>query len=82
MKQGGTAMVITLDPELEAALNDVARQKGIAPEALAVQALRQGFLAPTLTPPQEEWEQLLRSTGTDCGVSLSNEAVSSEGLYD
>ena len=30
----------------------------------------------------EERLQLLRSAATDCGVSLSNEAVSSEGLYD
>lgn len=28
-------MVITLDPELEAALNEVARSKGVAPEVLA-----------------------------------------------
>jgi hypothetical protein len=31
---------------------------------------------------QEEWLRRLRSAASDCGVSLSNEAVSSEGLYD
>lgn len=30
----------------------------------------------------EEWLRRLRSAATDCGVSLSNEALSSEGLYD
>ena len=31
---------------------------------------------------QEEWLRRLRGAASDCGVSLSNEAVSSEGLYD
>ena len=76
-------MVITLGPDLESALNDLARKKGVAPEVLALQALRERFLAPTLgTPPRDDWERRLRSAATDCGVSLSNEAVSSEGLYD
>jgi hypothetical protein len=33
-------MVITLGPELEAALNEAARGQGLAPEALALKALR------------------------------------------
>jgi hypothetical protein len=32
-------MVITLSPELEAALNERARQQGVAPEVLALNAL-------------------------------------------
>lgn len=36
--------------------------------------------APTLA--KEEWLRRLRSAATDCGVSLANEALSSEGLYD
>jgi hypothetical protein len=76
-------MVITLGPELEAALIDRARQQGVAPEVLALQALRERFLAPSLlTPPRDKWEQRLRGAATDCSLSLSNEAVSSEGLYD
>ncbi len=76
-------MVITLDAELEAALNEVARRQGVAPEVLALNALRECFLgAPPLLEPQDEWERRLRSVATDCGVSLSNEAVSSEGIYD
>jgi hypothetical protein len=75
-------MVITLGPDLEGALNDLARKQGVAPEVLALEALRERFLAPALIPPRDEWERRLRSAATDCGVSLSNEAVSSEGLYD
>ena len=76
-------MVITLGPDLESALNDLARKKGVAPEDLALTALRERFLAPGLgIPPRDEWERRLRSAATDCGISLSNEAVSSEGLYD
>ncbi len=31
---------------------------------------------------KEEWLRRLRGAATDCGVSLSNEALSSEGLYE
>jgi hypothetical protein len=76
-------MVITLSPDLEAALNDQARKRGVAAETLALQALRERFLGTGLpVPPGDEWERRLRSAATDCGVSLSNEAVSTEGLYD
>jgi hypothetical protein len=50
---------------------------------LALQTLRDRFLAPA--PAQEsrdEWERRLRRAATDCGVSLSDAAVSSEGLYE
>jgi predicted DNA-binding antitoxin AbrB/MazE fold protein len=32
--------------------------------------------------PQDEWEQRLLSIAKDCDVSLSDSAVSSEGLYE
>jgi hypothetical protein len=76
-------MVITVGAELEAALNDQARKQGVAPEVLALQALRERFLAPTLRlQPRDEWERRLLEVATDCGVALSHEAVGSEGLYD
>jgi hypothetical protein len=46
-------MVITLGPDLEAALNDLARKQGVAPEILALNALRERFLAPALSPPRD-----------------------------
>lgn len=38
-------MVITLTPELEAALKETSRQQGVAPEDLAVKALQERFLS-------------------------------------
>ena len=76
-------MVITLGPDLESALNDLAHKQGVAAEDLALKALRERFLAPAPPiKPRDEWERRLLEAATDCGVSLSNEALSSEGLYD
>lgn len=75
-------MVITLDPELEAALNELARRQGVAPEALALSALREKFLSAAALQPQDEWERSLLAVARDCGVSLPDSALSSEGLYD
>ncbi len=75
-------MVITLDPELEAALNEVARHKGIAPEVLALNVLRERILSMFELLPRDEWERGLLEAATDCGVSPSNESLSREELYD
>lgn len=76
-------MTITLGPDLEAALNELARRQGISPEAVIASVVREQF---AVTVPfdeaRDEWERLVRGTGTDCGVSLSDTALSSEGLYD
>jgi hypothetical protein len=76
-------MVITLGPDLEAALNDQARKQGVAPEVLALNALREHFLPRALPiEPRDEWERGLLEAASDCGVSLSNEDLSRENLYD
>lgn len=76
-------MVITLGADLECALNDLAQKRGVAPEVLAVNALRERFLALALrVQPQDAWEQRLLGAATDCGVALSHEAASSDGLYE
>jgi predicted transcriptional regulator len=76
-------MVITLDPKLKTALNELARRQGVSPEALALEALRERFLVPApADESQDEWERRLRQTATDCGVSLPDAAVSSEGIYE
>jgi hypothetical protein len=76
-------MVITLGADLESALNDLASKQGIAPEELALNALRERFLSAAIRiQPQDEWERRLLEAATDCGVALSHEAVSSEGLYE
>ena len=76
-------MVVTIDAALEAALKEQANRQGVAPEVLVLTVLRERFLnAAMRMPPRDDWERRLRSAATDCGVSLPNEAVSSEGLYD
>jgi hypothetical protein len=76
-------MVLTLEPALEAALNSEARKQGVAPEDLALNVLRERFsrVVPAIEP-RDEWERTLLRAASDCGVALSNEALSSEGLYD
>lgn len=76
-------MVIEVGPDLETVLNQRAREQGVSPQQLAVAALRSQFLAARRSiEPRDEWERRLLAAASDCGVSLSNEAVSSEGLYD
>jgi hypothetical protein len=76
------AMVITLDRELELALNELARQRGVAPEVLAINVLRERLLATAALQPRDEWERGLLAVARDCGVSLPDSALSSEALYD
>ncbi len=75
-------MVITLDQELESALNEVARHQRITPEALALKVLRERIPSMAALLPRDEWERGLLEAARDCGVSLSDWAVCSEGIYD
>jgi hypothetical protein len=76
-------MVIKLAPNLEAALNELARQQGISPEELALNTIRQHLLGRSAhLQPQDEWERHLLGAASDCGVTLSHDAVGSDGLYD
>jgi hypothetical protein len=72
-------MVINLTPALEAAISEQSKRLGVAPEQLALDALQRRFLP---FEPQDEWERNLLALARDCGVALSDEAVSSEGIYD
>lgn len=76
-------MVISLTPDLESALTAAARERGMPAEVLAVDVLRERFLgAVPAIQPRDEWERGLLAAAKACGVSLSNESLSSEGLYD
>jgi hypothetical protein len=76
-------MEITLDPALDAALRESARRRGLAPEALVVDTLRERFLAPPApVVPRDEWERRLLAAASDCGVSLPPEALTSDGMYE
>jgi hypothetical protein len=76
-------MVIKLTPQLEAALREQAQQRGIDPEVLALDALRDQFL-PKVPPvePRDDWERRLFGAALDCGVSVPDSALSSDGLYE
>lgn len=76
-------MVINLTPPLAAALNEQARRRGVAPEILAQDALRDRFL-PDVPPvePRDDWERRLFGAAIDCGVSVPDSALSSDGLYE
>jgi hypothetical protein len=76
-------MVINLPPQLEAVLIEQARQRGVAPEILALDALTERFL-PNVRPvePQDDWERRLFGAAIDCGVSVPHSALSSDELYD
>ncbi len=76
-------MTITLGPALEAALLEVAQRQGVAPELLALKALQEKFIAPSpVIEPRDEWERRLLGLAKNCGVSLSNKALSREEIYE
>jgi hypothetical protein len=37
---------------------------------------------PNPVTPRDEWERVVLGVATDCGTSLSDSAVSSEGIYE
>ena len=76
-------MTITLDPALETAVKEEAQRQGVAPDALALNVLREQFFAlgPAIEP-RDEWERRLLGLALNCGVSLSDKALSRETFYD
>ncbi len=75
-------MVINLDSKLETAVNAEATREGVAPEELVLKVLRTQLLAATPLEPRDEWERELLEAAKPWGISLTDSAVSSEGLYD
>jgi hypothetical protein len=79
-------LTIELPPEVEEALRDEAKSRDSTPEELAAEAVRQRFAGRSKHDPSrlssEERLALLRSIGRPAGVSVPDEALSSEGLYD
>jgi hypothetical protein len=64
-------------------LNELARRRGVAADVLALGALREWLLAVAKpVRPSDEWEALILKAGTNCGISLSDKTLSSEGLYE
>lgn len=76
-------MTINLDAELEAKLTALAEANGMAPDEYVRLLLRQQVVPKAVRPlSDEEFERRLRSIATDCGVSLTNEQLSREEMYD
>ncbi len=76
-------MLISVEPDLELALNNFAKRAGLTAEALARNTLRERFLTTACRlEPQDDWERLLSSAATECGVSLSNASLGREEMYD
>ena len=82
-------MALTLTPETETRLRTVAAERGLDPDKLHEDLLRQA-VADTETQTQKtlvqgspEWEQKLWSLGKDShGTALSLEATSREVIYE
>lgn len=76
-------MVITIDPALESAIRGQAASRGIAPEALVLEVLRERFVpARPAIEPRDDWERELLAIASDYGVSLPDSALTSDELYD
>lgn len=75
-------MVITVPPPLASALAAQAGQRGVAPEEFALDVLRQHLTPPPLDVAADEWERRLFGAAVACGVSVPDEALSSDGLYE
>lgn len=69
-------MIITLTPDLEQALREQAQKKGTTPELLALESLREQFVAPVgSTPPDGEAATLADFLSGHIGVIHSSEQV-------
>lgn len=76
-------MEINFTPQLEAALNEEARRRGVAPEIVALDALCDRIIpkVPAIEP-RDAWERKLFGSAIDCGASVPDSALSSDGLYE
>lgn len=80
-------MTINLSADLEAAVADEAQRLGTTPDRIVELALQERLRpqvvqsSPRAPNPDERLQRILAAT-KECGISLSNEALSSEGLYD
>ncbi len=82
-QRSASTMILQLPATLENALAEEARRRGVPAEALVLDALRDRFLPRVAPPlPQDDWERRLFGAAIDCGVSVPDSAVSSDGLYE
>jgi hypothetical protein len=77
-------MTLTLSEDVERALRSRAAELGKTPDQLAEDAIRRQLQLPASVepPPRDDWERLLLSIPAQTGVSLTDEQVSREVLYE
>lgn len=77
-------VTVVLPPELERTIIDRARLAGTSPQDFVLKILNESLATFAVQQLQTAAARgrALRDTSVNCGVSLSDEAVSSEGLYD
>ena len=76
-------MIIEINGELEAAIAAAAMNAGTTTEELALRCLNSAFSKPTEHyMPRDEWERQMFSIISDCGISLPDSVLSSDGYYD
>lgn len=83
-------MTIILAPELETAVAQEARRDGKTPESLVIEAVqerinrrnRQRDQEHSELTPRDDWERLVLGIGSDAGVSLTDEQLSREVMYE
>ena len=80
-------MTIRLSSELEQLIQKHAEERHTTPEAIVAEVLRERFSPPLYQrslplQARSDWNEMVDALAIHCGVSLSDEAVSSEGLYD
>jgi hypothetical protein len=77
-------MVVRLPPELEQAVKQQAERTGKTPDEVVGETLREALLpkAAAASEGHDEWVRRLRSIATPAGVSLTNEQLSRENLYE
>lgn len=75
-------MTIILAPEIERALTEQAYRMGKTPEGFVLEAVQEKLAVTSTAMTDEEWIARLRGLAVPAGVSLSDEAVSRESLYE
>ena len=75
-------MVLDLPQQLESALAEHADRRGVSPAALARDILERHLLQTAAPVALDDWERGLLAAARDCGVSLTDADLSSDGVYD
>lgn len=80
-------MVVRLQPDLEKVLKEKADSAGKTVDEVVDATLRQALAAPQPSPAptsedQDAWVRRLRSAASAAGVSLTNEQLSRESIYE